>query len=765
MAHVSHKLSGSFEGALAGGGDPATSPLYVFGPFLRLLVVAGVAAISFGTAIWLAVLTVVTVSAMYRLVMIWVTDGSGGSGLNEDEFGPWAVKINAGITVVEYTLTFLVSMAALVTFIADRFPDLKQSFAGIPLRTHVAILLTLLTAYAVNRGPKVAAKAFGPATAGVLLLLWTMIVTTIWKFGFHLPNLDLRAFHLENLHFTLGGYARILALMTGIEIFANLVAAYEGSASQRSRKAFGSLLIIMGTTSLTMLIVGPAIMNLSNPMDPHVSVFTQTMDKLLPGPLAYAGTLVGVAVLLSACAASAQGIQNLSLGLRYRHYIPAFFGQRNKFDVAGKPVWIEAGICIACFLLFGTHEETYLALYAAGVFILLSLTGWAAVKRLLREMRSHKSLKLAGMLGGTLLAAILTTIATLIIFEERFFEGAWSYLILIPILYLVFGFYRKRLGPPNAVSERLGMLISSSYLPPIQSQSIYAGVSLKNILVPLDQSPEAEQALSIAQSLARAYDGQITLLTVVEPKGKIHSDQNDNGPSANLTDEISAKDYLEDVAEDIKGSGYKVSYLIRKGSPAKEIGAFASNPGSDLLIMSTHGRSRLRRWLVSSITSEVIYQTTPPLLVVRPTEDWHSTRTRFQKLLVTLDGSEISEQVLPFVRELGGRYKSEVILLAVPEGSETDDYNKKLEQYLNHFAIGLNERGIKTRALVTGSGPAKTITQVALDERVDLIMMVSHGRGGVGRQEYVKVGSVTDWVLQETHCPVFLVSARAPKPS
>ncbi|MCA9936612.1 MAG: hypothetical protein KC415_21905, partial [Anaerolineales bacterium] len=68
MSHVSHKLSNSFEGALAGGGDPATSPLYVFGPFLKLIVVAGVAQITFGASVWLVVLTVAMVSAMYRLV-------------------------------------------------------------------------------------------------------------------------------------------------------------------------------------------------------------------------------------------------------------------------------------------------------------------------------------------------------------------------------------------------------------------------------------------------------------------------------------------------------------------------------------------------------------------------------------------------------------------------------------------------------------------------------------------------------------------------
>ena len=95
MAYVSHKLKTSFQGALAGGGDPATSPLYVFGPFLKLIVVAGVAPVTFGASVWMVVLTVAMVSTMYRLVMIWVVDGSGGSGLSEEEFGSWAVKVNA----------------------------------------------------------------------------------------------------------------------------------------------------------------------------------------------------------------------------------------------------------------------------------------------------------------------------------------------------------------------------------------------------------------------------------------------------------------------------------------------------------------------------------------------------------------------------------------------------------------------------------------------------------------------------------------------
>jgi hypothetical protein len=417
---VSNKLNNSFEGALAGGGDPATSPLYVFGPFLKLIVVAGVAKVTFGASVWLVIITIMVVSAMYRLVMRWVTDGSGGSGLSEEEFGSWAVKINAAITFIEYTLTFLVSMAAMVTFIADRVPVLNADLLGIQYRTIIAIALSVLTGWLVNRGPKVAARTFGPATAGVLVLLWVMIAATLWKQGFHLPDFNLAAFQGEYFHYTLAGYVRILAVMTGIEVFANLVAAYDGSDEVRSRRAFSSLLIIMGTTAVTMLIVGPAILDISDPTNLEVSVFTQTMDVLLPSPLPYLGTIVGIAVLMSASAASAQGLQNLALGLKKRNYIPPNLGQQNQHDVADKPVWLEVTIVSIAFLFFGTSEETYLAIYAAGVFILLSMTGWAVTKRLIRQVREKYSLGKTLLIPGTALAALLTTGATGVIFEERF---------------------------------------------------------------------------------------------------------------------------------------------------------------------------------------------------------------------------------------------------------------------------------------------------------------------------------------------------------
>ncbi len=779
-ATISRKLSNSFEGALAGGGDPASSPLYVFGPFLKLIVLAGVAKITFGASIWLVVFTVLMVSAMYRQVMTWVTDGSGGSGLAEEEFGSWAVKINAAITVIEYTLTFLVSMAALVTLLADRAIEfgipLNDSLFGIKegYKLLVAVGVSLLTAWVVNLGPKISARAFGPATMAVLILLWVMIFATIWKFwgvqldaswliaGVNIPQLNFQAFSSEYLTFTLGGYARILALMTGIEIFANLVAAYDGKRAERSKKAFGSLIIIMGTTALTMIIVGPAILEVSH-VSPgggghggaEASVFTQTMNQLLPTWASYLGTIAGVAVLLSASAAAAQGVQNLALGLRYRHYVAASLGQRNKYDVAGQPVWIMVAVIALCYALFGTHEETYLALYAAGVFILLSMTGWAASKRLLRLLREDFSPgKLASLLG-TVIASVLTTIATFIIFQERFKEGAWLYFILIPLLYLGFSYYRKRLGSPPSVEERLGAIISEQFYSPTSLSDLKLDeIPFKKIVVPLDGSSLSEQVIPTARSFARSYGAELEFVCVENKEAEDDIHMTEAERKENRTE---LQTYLQLVCDLIEGDGLDVKTHFRVGEPSGEIDAVARETNADLIIMTTRGKFEIGQLISKSMTQRVVQKTSTPTLLIRPTNNWRSRRSEFKRIMVALDGSEEAERVLPYIRAFANQFNSKVLLFSVPEGSESEGYSETIKNYLEGIANTLKDDGLTVSTFVTGSGPARTILAVSEDERVDLIMMSSHGRGGVHREEQIPIGSVAEKVVGETLCPVFLL--------
>ncbi|HWA94676.1 MAG TPA: universal stress protein [Terracidiphilus sp.] len=747
MAHVSQRLRNAFDGALAGGGDPASSPLYVFGPFLQFIVVAGVAGVTFGASVWLVVFTVIVVSLMYRQVIRWVTDGTGGSGLTEEEFGAWAVKLNSAITFVEYTLTFLVSIAALVELIADRVPLLNQNFHGIDPRTPLAIVFCISIGWLVNRGPKTAARTFGPATLGVLLLLWAMILATIWKTGFHLPNFDLKAFTPKYLSFTLSGFSRLLALMTGIEVFANLVAAYEGTPAQRSRKAFESLLIAMGTTCATMLIVGPAIFHLSDPTDEKVSVFTQTMDKLLPQPVAYFGTFIGIVVLASAAAASAQGLQNLALGLRYRHYVPARMGQRNDFDVADMPVWIEVAIASLCFVVFGTREDVYLSLYAAGVFILLSMTGWAAAKRSVRLHAGKFSLDAVVGLAGSGCAALLTTAATVIIFIERFTHGAWAYLLFLPVIYFALTYTRKRLGEPVPLSEHLGRLYTDQYLLPFQRKGARNKTTrIDEVLIPLDGSQNAEQALIAANVLAHTFGSRLTLLSV-DPGGRT------TPSAANRDSSNPCEPYLAEQARKLKSTGIEADCVVEKGKPDQVIADMAQDMGADLIVMTSYGHTGLERLFVSDIAQQTIRIARTPVLLVRPEEIHAQPPAAFKRLLVALDGSHHAEETLRFARKFAKSFNSEIVLLGVPEA---DFEEEQLTDYLERVAKAFDNEHIQATALVTGSGAARTITEVSESEHADLVILAKYGRGGSFRRSSA-LGSVAIHAVETIHCPILLI--------
>lgn len=786
MAHVSHKLKNSLEGALAGGGDPATSPLYVFGPFLKLVMAAGLAEITFGGSIWLAVITIAIVSAMYRLVMQWITDGSGGSGLSEEEFGGWAAKVNAAITFVEYTLTFLVSMSAMVTFIADRFPVLNEAVFGVTYRSLVAVGLSLLTGWLVNRGPKMATRAFGPATAGVLVLLWLMIIATLLKNGLHLPQFSVKAFIPPNLHITVGGYVRILAVMTGIEVFANLVAAYDGTPDQKSGKAFGSLLIIMGTTAITMLIVGPAIFSLADPSITEVSVFTQAMDHLLPEPLPYLGTLVGVFVLMSASAASAQGLQNLALGLKERHYIPSGFGERNAHGVADKPVWLEVAIASLCFLLIGTREESYLALYAAGVFVLLSLTGWAVTRRLARELRRQFSTSKAALIAGTSIGAALTTGATLVIFEERFLEGAWAYFFFVPVLYAAFTFFRIRIGAPSPEMDYLGQIDSTllagfgfgqsaplksngeneepvqpsrfAWLPEPETNSRhrYTWANIQKVLLLLDGSDYAAQAIPMARFVCEVNGAQLILLSAG------HGLENNPQQAGQI------EQYLTGVAEQMHAAGIRVNSVIRAGSPAEVTRDMVNEQAVDLVILTTRGHSGEKNWLREGLSNKLVHLLDIPVLLVQIYESGPAEAPHIGRILVALDGSAFSEQALPYARTFAREFNAELMLITVPAVPESGNYRapasvirsirKQTETtmriFIQSIASDLRKDGLDVRTIVTGDYPARTIVDVSKREGVDLIMITSQGRGGL---DLLFTGSVAQQVVQLSDSPVLIV--------
>jgi len=145
--------------------------------------------------------------------------------------------------------------------------------------------------------------------------------------------------------------------------------------------------------------------------------------------------------------------------------------------------------------------------------------------------------------------------------------------------------------------------------------------SYKRILVPLDGSQLAEQALEDAKAVVSGKeDCLITLLRVVEPLLRdwlVDYVNVEEYKDAEKRYESDAKDYLINIAKELTRAGMRVEVeLIVGGAADSAILDYAKENKIDLIIISTHGRSGVRRWIFGSVTQRVLRHSPLPVLVV-----------------------------------------------------------------------------------------------------------------------------------------------------
>ena len=139
----------------------------------------------------------------------------------------------------------------------------------------------------------------------------------------------------------------------------------------------------------------------------------------------------------------------------------------------------------------------------------------------------------------------------------------------------------------------------------------------KQIVVPLDGSPLAEQALPHAVAQASQFGAGLTLLKVLAPLPEVVF----TAPAAVLAAEkMSAQlahDYLQDVAAGIREQGVVVQVAEIEGEPYVEIIRYAEDQGADMIVLSTRGQSGFSRWLLGSVADRVVRGATVPVLLVQ----------------------------------------------------------------------------------------------------------------------------------------------------
>ncbi len=297
----------------------------------------------------------------------------------------------------------------------------------------------------------------------------------------------------------------------------------------------------------------------------------------------------------------------------------------------------------------------------------------------------------------------------------------------------------------------------------------------RSILVPLDGTAAAEQALPMALNLARRFEAALHIVHVYSPIwGKYGRPE--------LAHEVidremreRGKAYIDAVIQRLSAVGgisFSAAYL-EDPVVASAISRHAADSGADLMVMTTHGRTPVARFWLGSVADSLLREASLPILYVRPREgEADLGQAPFvERMQIALDGSELAEQILEPARAIAEVMQAEITLLRVvqqltpasydPESSRISGIRPTLlqqlqeidrkewtlaEEYLDQVAQRLRARALNVQTRVVSSmRPAISIIEDASSHGTDLIALATQGRGGLKR---LLVGSVADKVIR-----------------
>lgn len=290
-----------------------------------------------------------------------------------------------------------------------------------------------------------------------------------------------------------------------------------------------------------------------------------------------------------------------------------------------------------------------------------------------------------------------------------------------------------------------------------------------NLLVPLDGSGFAEQALPMALSIAERAQATLRVTLVHMPFGTLYgASELAADPSLDLMVRERRHDYLADVAKRLAAAApVKVASALLEGPIADSLLEHALATHSDLIVMATHGRGPFSRFWLGSVADKLVRRAFVSVLLVRPQEEPadFAARPVLRQIVIPLDGSSLGEQILAPATELGRLMGSQYTLLHAVEPIILPEYTyrsatiptewdrmalRKAEaesqSYLDGVANRLRASSLQVNTRVLTNRPAAVaIVEEAEAKSVDLIALATHGRGGLGR---LMLGSVADKVIR-----------------
>ena len=284
---------------------------------------------------------------------------------------------------------------------------------------------------------------------------------------------------------------------------------------------------------------------------------------------------------------------------------------------------------------------------------------------------------------------------------------------------------------------------------------------MKTVLVPLDGSELAAQALPFATTIAARSGCSLLLLRAVNSL---------NAPTdaAGLALKQAAQEALDAVAASLAADGVTAVTRVVDGQAETRILEATADEDVSLIVMSTHGRGGIGRFIYGSVADTVLRHTPVPVLIVPPHGlKWWPSDDHI-KVLVPLDGSELAASVLRPACELADVLGGSLLLLTLVESSrfasysvgyvngepdENDDELVAARAHLDDVAAGLRTTSRRVDTQAVFGTPYFDIAAIARDVGAGAIAIATHGRGGLGR---ALLGSVATATIQRSEVPLLI---------
>jgi nucleotide-binding universal stress UspA family protein len=297
--------------------------------------------------------------------------------------------------------------------------------------------------------------------------------------------------------------------------------------------------------------------------------------------------------------------------------------------------------------------------------------------------------------------------------------------------------------------------------------------SFRSILVPLDGSQLAEQALPLAVRIAQAAGSKLRLVLVHRlPPAPLDPASAKLFTSIDLATRKSERAYLRRVQARLREEGVRLSSAVTLTGPVgPALDTYVRELGMDLVVMATHGRGGIRRAWLGSVADHLIRHLEVPVLLVRPEDGRPAEPGKADRILVPLDGSPLAEEALEAAVRLARAWDAEVCLLQIvapvllsvdpalpiPSAYEeelTGMSRQQAQAYLDRTAGRLREQGLRASGTaVIGWNAADAILDTARPDQVAMAVLATHGRGGVRR---LTLGSVADKLVRGAMVPVLV---------